>query len=512
VRDRGLTTFTRNVGTRYALIIINALIGLVVLPYNVSHLGKGDYGLWMLVASLTTYFTIIELGYGGAVVRFVAEYKARKDAGALNEILSTMFFLYCAMGVACYLLAAAGAALLPYVFNLTPEQVRTGRIVLLIIAVQVSLYFPFSVFGGVINGFERYYVNNVVATAFNIATAVVNVAVLWLGYGLIELVIATTLTRVMPLWIYRANAYAVFPELELRWSLFRFSRLREITGFSAYLAVIDWSARLTYATDTLYLGLFMNTAAVAVYAIAQRLSEALLRMTNQLHTFLFPAVVYHAVAGRTERQRELMVTANRFQLAIAVCMCGGIAAVADVLIPAWVGPGFEGSVLAVQILAFVVVLRAWIAMPSTVLKGNDQHKYLARIASIGAVANLLLSIPLVKSWGIPGVAVGTAVPVFISCAVFIFPRACRQVGLTLFSAYRSIVWPAVWPAFIALALLASTRHLVPVRLTFVLAHLASGGLVYAALFFRFGLSRPERTWMTEAVAQLFRRRPDLAAA
>ena len=512
VRERGLTTFARNVGTRYALIIINALIGLVVLPFNVSHLGKGDYGLWMLVASLTTYFTIIELGYGGAVVRFVAEYKARKDAGALNELLSTMFFLYCAMGVACYLLAVAGAALLPYVFNLTPEQVRTGRIVLLIIAVQVSLYFPFSVFGGVINGFERYYVNNVVATGFNIATAIVNVVVLWLGYGLVELVIATTLMRVMPLWFYRSNAYSVFPELQLRWSLFRRSRLREVTGFSAYLAVIDWSARLTYATDTFYLGIFMNTAAVAVYAIAQRLSEALLRMTNQLHTFLFPAVVYHAVEGRTERQQELMVTANRFQLAIAVCLCGGIAAVADVLIPAWVGPGFEGSVLAVQILAFVVVLRAWMAMPSTVLKGNDQHKYLAKIASVGAVANLLLSIPLVKSWGIPGVAVGTAVPVFISCAVFIFPRACRQVGLTLFSAYRAIVWPAVWPALVAITLLASTRHFVPMRLTFVLAHLAVGGLVYAALFFRFGLSRPERTWMTGAVAQLFRRRPDLAAA
>jgi O-antigen/teichoic acid export membrane protein len=511
-REGGRTTFARNVGTRYALIIINALIGLVVLPFNVGHLGKADYGLWMLVASLTTYFTIIELGYGGAVVRFVAEYKARKDAGALNEILSTMFFLYCGMGVACYLLAAAGAALLPHVFNLTPEQVRTGRIVLLIIAVQVSLYFPFSVFGGVINGFERYYVNNVVATAFNIATAAVNVLVLWLGYGLVELVTATTLMRVMPLWVYRMNAYSVFPELQLRWSLVRPSRLREVTAFSAYLAVIDWSARLTFATDTFYLGLFMNTAAVAVYAIAQRLAEALLRMTNQLHTFLFPAVIYHAVEGETTEQRHLMVTANRFQLAIAVCLCGGIAAVADVLIPVWVGPGFEGSVIAVQILAFVVVLRAWMAMPSTVLKGNDQQKYVAKIASFAAVANLLLSIPLVKSWGIPGVAVGTAIPVFVSCAVFIFPRACRQVGLPLLNGYRAIVWPAVWPALITLTLLVTTRHLVPSRLMFVLAHLAGGALVYAVIFLRFGLSHSERLWMTDTVAQLFRRRPDLAAA
>jgi O-antigen/teichoic acid export membrane protein len=505
-RDSGLVTFTRNLGTRYALIIINALIGLVVLPYNVSHLGIAAYGLWMLTATITSYFTVLELGYGGAVVRFVAEFKARRDARALNEFLSTMFFVYCTMGIACYLLAIGGAVAMPYVFHLDPDQVHTGRVVLLIIAVQVAIYFPFSMYGGVINGFEQYYVNNVVATAFNVATAFVNVLVLWLGYGLVELVIATTFMRILPFWAYRRNAYKVFPELELKWALFRRSRLRAVTGFSAYLAVIDWSARLTYATDAFYLGVFLNTAAVAVYSIAQRLSDALLRMTNQLHTFLFPAVIYHAVEGRTEGQQALMITANRFQLAIAVCLCGSIAAVADVLIPAWVGPGFEGSVAAVQILAFVVVLRAWIAMPSTVLKANDEHRYLARISAAGAVANLLLSIPLVKSWGVPGVAVGTAIPVTVTCVGLIFPRACRVVGLRLTRAYRVIVWPAIWPALVVIAALASTKSFVPVRLSFALAHLAGGGLLYAALFLRFGLSHGERQWMTSAVHQLWRRR------
>ena len=504
--EGGLVTFARNVGTRYALIVVNALIGLVVLPYNVEHLGKAAYGLWMLTASLTVYFTAIDLGYGGAVVRFVAEYRARRNARALNEILSTMFVAFCAMGVICYLLAIAAAAALPHVFNLDPGQVETGRILLLIISVQVALYFPFSIYGGVINGFERYYMNNVVATAFNVASAVVNVVVLWLGYGLIELVVATTLTRIAPFWIYRRNAYAVFPDLQLRWRFFRKDRLLEVTGFSAYLAAIDWSARLTYATDTFYLGVFMNTAAVGVYAVAQRLSEALLRMTNQLHTFLFPAVVQRAVSGHLDQQRALLVKANRFQLAIAVCLCGAVSAVADVLIPAWVGPGFESGVAAAQILSFVVVLRAWIAMPSTVLKGTNHHRYLAVVSASGAVANLLLSIPLVQMWGLVGIALGTAVPVAVISGGLIFPKACRVVGLGLWQGYREVVWPALWPALVVVGLLAGTRHAVPVRLLPVLMHLGAGALTYAALFFRFGLSRDERQWVSSAMTQVWRRR------
>lgn len=512
-RDGGLVTFARNVGSRYALIIVNALIGLIVLPYNVAHLGSTAYGLWMLAASLTVYFTAIDLGYGGAVVRFVAEYRAKRDAAALNEILSTMFFAFCAMAVACYLLAIGTAALMPYIFNLEPAQIRTGRLVLLIISVQVALYFPFSVYGGVINGFERYYLNNVVGTVFNIATALVNVLVLALGYGLVELVVATTAMRVAPFFVYRSNAYKVFPELKLQWRLVRAKRLKEVTGFSAYLAAIDWSARLTYATDAFYLGVFMNTGAVAVFSVAQRLSEALLRVTNQLHTFLFPAVVQRAAVGRTEGQRDLMVKANRFQLAMAMCLCAGVAAVADVLIPAWVGPGFEHAITATQILAFVVALRAWVAMPSTVLKGTDHHRFLARVSAMGAVANLLLSIPLVKSWGIVGAAVGTAIPVLVLSAAVIFPKACRVVGLSTWQGYRQVVWPAAWPAAIVLVILAATRTALPSSLTAVLVHLAAGAAIYLGLFFRLGLSRDERRWVAGAVQQVWRRTSDgLAAA
>jgi O-antigen/teichoic acid export membrane protein len=186
--------------------------------------------------------------------------------------------------------------------------------------------------------------------------------------------------------------------------------------------------------------------------------------------------------------------------------------VADVLIRAWVGPGYDGAILVTRILAFVVVVRAWNAMPSTLLKGTGHHKFVALVSCGAAVANLLLSIPLVKMWGLPGVAFGTAIPVVATGAFGIFPRACRVVGLSLWRGYRQIVWPAVWPALVVVTLLASTRHLVPAHLLAVLAQLAVGGLLYAAIFFQFGLGRDERLWFTSALTQVWRRRAERLAA
>lgn len=512
-REPGIVTLARNVSTRYVLIVVNLLIGLVMLRYNVRHLGLDSYGLWMLAASITTYFGVLEMGYGGAVVRFVAEFRARGDARALNETLSTMFFVFSAIAVACLLLAIGVAAVLPHVTNLAPGQADTARFLLVLISLQVALYFPFSVYGGVINGFERYYVNNLVGIGFNIATALVNVVVLWLGYGLLELVAATTAMRIAPFWVYRYNAYRTFPALTISRHLVRRERWRELTGFSMYFAAIDWSARLTYATDALYLGIFLNTAAVTIYSVAQRLSDALLTLTHQLHTFLFPAVVARAVRKELDDQKALLIKATRLQLAVAACLCGAVAADARPLIFAWMGPGLEGSVVVAQVLAFVVVLRTWVAMPSTVLKGTQHHRYLAKVSALSALANLLLSIPLVRILGIPGVTLGTAIPVTIASAAFIFPRACRAVGLSLPQGYQRIVWPAVWPALVMVALMRLTQPAIPDKPLFVVAHLAAGAAVYAALFFALGLNRDERQWVSAALGELRRRwSGDLAAA
>jgi hypothetical protein len=64
-----LARVARNVATRYTAIIVDGLIGLIVLPFNVRHLGTSAYGLWMLTASVTLYFSVLDLGFGGSMTK-----------------------------------------------------------------------------------------------------------------------------------------------------------------------------------------------------------------------------------------------------------------------------------------------------------------------------------------------------------------------------------------------------------------------------------------------------------
>jgi O-antigen/teichoic acid export membrane protein len=270
--DRQLVTVARNVTTRYLAIGIDAMLGLVLLPFNVHHLGQSAYGLWMLTASMTTYFSVLDLGFGGSIVKFVAHYRAKRDVRGLNEIASTLFGIFSVVGVISYLVFLTLAFNVRHVVNITPDQESTARSLMLVIGIYVSLGFPFSIFGGIINGFQRYDLNNLVGICSSLVVAILNVTMLWSGATLVQLVITTTTVRILTYFVYRLNAYQVFPALSVRPSFFLWSRVRELTGFSVYVAIIDWSNKLNYSIDAIVIGAFLSTAAVALWTVPQRLA------------------------------------------------------------------------------------------------------------------------------------------------------------------------------------------------------------------------------------------------
>ena len=478
----------------YLVTFVELALGIFMLPFNTSHLGQSAYGLWALSASITFYFSILDLGYAGSLVKFVAQYRAQRNSLGLNQIVSTMFFVFLGIGVFAFAIASLIAVNLQSFFNLGPDQAATGRAILLVISAYIALGFPFSVFGAITNGFQRKYLNGVTGLVTSITVALVNVAVLLLGYGLVELVICTTAVRMLSYIGYRLNAYRVFPALQIRLRHFGLSRLKELTGFSAYMMVIDLANKLNYATDTLVIGVFMNTAAVAIWAVAQRLIEFTQRFTNQLNGALFPVVVDSATVGNGDRLRVVLLQGTRLSLAMVIPIATTLALLAEPLVLIWVGPQFGPSVPIIHILAAVVACRVGNATATTLLKGSGHHRLLA-FSNLGiGVANLVLSVIFVHRYGLIGVAIGTLIPLSLVSAFVLFPAACRRAGIPLGRAVISGVWPAIWPGVFMAIFLVASRQFVGPSIVFLALEALGAGLVYAILFLVFAINHDERNW------------------
>ena len=313
-----------NVIGRYATLTIEMVVGLLMLPFNANHLGAREYGLWMLAASIVSYFPVLDLGLGNAMERAVAQYRAQRDPEAINEVASTLVFVFAGTGLIAMLVVTGVAWNIGHIFDLAPAQVPTGRILMMMIGAQVAIGLPFTIYGGVVNGFQRTYLNALVGGCVSLSVATVNIIVLWTGGGLVELVGLMTATRLLGYVVYRLNAYRVFPLLRIRLSLFRRARLRELTGFGAWMMVQAASVKVNYASDAVVIGAFLTTGSVAVWTIAQRLADAVLQVTNQLNYVLFPIVVGADTSRRNDRLAEVLVQGTRLSLATILPVAGSL--------------------------------------------------------------------------------------------------------------------------------------------------------------------------------------------
>ena len=503
--------FVRNLSATYIAKGVEIAVGLLMLPFNVSYLGQSTYGLWMIAASIPAYFSILDLGYGVAQVRFISKYRAFRDAVGLNETVSTLVVVFGSLGLSVFIAGAVLAYNISILFDLSADEASTAQQVLLIISFYVSVGFPFSVFGAVVNGFQRQHMNAYAAIATSIVVALVNVSVLLSGFGLVALVAATTSVRLLFYVIYRANAYRAFPGLSIRMGYIKFKRLREVTGFSSYIFLIDLANKLNYSTDVPVIGALIGPTAVAIWAVAQRLITATQDMTTQVSGALFPVVADMSALEETDRLREVFLLGTRLSFALVIPSAIILSFLADSLVLLWVGPNFAGSVPVIWILAAAVIIRVGNSTATTTLKGAGEHSFLTK-ANIGmAIANLTLSIVLARSMGLIGVAIGTLIPLLIVSIFLIFPRACRRVEISQFTAYRCGIWPSIWPVIpSAVAVSITSRFLEPGWPSLGIQAVGAGG-VYSIVFLWLAIGRAERDWYFSKIKRLARWRRVSAA-
>jgi O-antigen/teichoic acid export membrane protein len=482
-----------NVVGRYVTLGLEMAVGLLMLPFNANHLGASEYGLWMLAASIVAYFPILDLGLGSAMERSVAHYRAERNPQAINEVASTLVFVFAATGLVALLVVSGVAWNIGRFFDLPPEQAHTGRILMIMIGAQVAIGLPFTIFGGVVNGFQRTYLNAMVGGCVSLAVVIVNIAVVWTGGGLVELVGLMTATRLAGYVVYRLNAYRVCPLLRIRPTLCRKSRLRELTGFGAWMMVQTASCKVNYASDAIVIGAFLTTGSIAVWTIAQRLADAVLQLTNQLNYVLFPIVVDADTSKRNDRLAEVLVQGTRLSLATILPVAGSLALLADAVVVGWTGPQYAAAGIIVKILAMVVLVRVGSWTANTLLLGAGGHQLVAVSNLVTAAINIGLSILLIRSFGLPGVAMATLVPVTVRAVVIIIPVACTRVGMPLSAFFAQAVWPALWPAAVVLGVLAMVRNPASTSLIHAVLEGATAGLFYTILFLGVAIGRRDRT-------------------
>lgn len=428
-RRVGKSPISTGVAASYANTLVALATNLVAIPVYVRLLSKADYGLLLTVMSLTAYLPLLNLGISRTTSNRFAEAHAAGEGERANRILATGFWTY------VRITAVALVVVLLAIWVLPVERLFRGygdvtriRVFVSVAAGLLLVELPLTIFPACLRATGHISrQQNLLSVQLLGRFAVSIVAVVLWG----DITILVALLGVVNIVVDLVQ----WQSLRKRFDALRFpahlrdSRLaRELRAPSAYYLLLDVGSVVLFGCDAIVISITLGPGAVTSYVLAQRLV---------LMVGAVPAEIAHNYGPRFIRDRGAGdEEALQRDCCQAFCLCiwvgSGLLLLVAVLgrpfLDLWVGPSNYVGDSAFRFLLAMLALQVLLYPLDTLLVVLGRHKRYALGTAAEAVLNLTLSLILVRSMGVAGVALGTVLARLVTATPIMAGEASKVLG------------------------------------------------------------------------------------
>lgn len=136
------------VAISYLTLAFNIVIGLVYTPFMISKLGDGLYGIYSLANSLISFVTLLDLGFGQTLVRYISQAKVTGNREEERRLNGFFLKLYLCISAVALIIGMIVVYVYPEVAAKTfsSEETYLFRIVFSILLVNVVISFPIFIY------------------------------------------------------------------------------------------------------------------------------------------------------------------------------------------------------------------------------------------------------------------------------------------------------------------------------------------------------------------------------
>lgn len=494
----------------YVVIFLNTVVGLLYTPYMLRMMGQSEYGLYSLVASVIAYLTVLDLGFGNAIVRYTAKFRAEKKTEEQYEMFGMFFLLYLVIGIIAFGIGLGLYFNVDTLFGNTMTAVELGRarIMMLLLVANLAFTFPMSIWGSIIQAYEDF----VFQKSLNIFRIILNTAVmiclLHFGYKAVAMVVVQTIFNVLTLvvnFIYcrrKLNIHIYF-----RFKHFHWGFLKEVAIYSFWIFLNAIMDRVYWSTGQFVLGAMVGTAAVAVFAIAIQLEGMYMQFSTAISSVFLPKVTAMVATNRSRKEiSDLFIRTGRIQYIVLAYILSGFIIFGRQFIELWAGAGYSDAYI-ISLLFFIPLTVPLIQnLGITILQARNEMKFRSVLYIIIALVSLAMQIVLTRYLGGIGCAMGVSGALVVGQILIMNVYYRRRQDLDIKTFWKEISKMSIIPIVLIFSSMLVIRHFFALDSWGKLVlGIAAFSLVYIPLFFRFSMTDDERNLFISMVHKIFAR-------
>ena len=429
------------------------VIAFMLSPFLVRTLGDTQYGIWSIISALTGYMTLLDLGVSSAIAKYVAKYKAHNNYKSLNVVFSSGIVIMLIVGAILLALSPFIADTLVKALKFEPELRDTVHTLVIVGAIDVSIFVASGVFYGAFYGFQKNEVTNAAVLFAAAFKAVVFYFALTSGYGLVAMGIISLVGNLLAALLLAFIMRKVEPQVEITVKHADKSTIVSIFNYSKFTFLTMLGLQLIYYSDAFVIGYFLSAAAITIYTIPWSLSEYSNKLIHAVAQTFVP-VFSNQEATQDSSLYQTYISGTKGVLVISNLLCIGILALGDEFIGVWMGPRYavECSVL-LTIMFTTQLIKSPQLISYSILLGTSNHQKFAMYNFGFSVANLILSILLVQKFGLIGVACATAITQILFYVVVTPILTSRVINFSLLDYVKKTYWRIVPASLVLFAVL-----------------------------------------------------------
>ncbi len=434
------------VGLNYLLMLVSNIAGFVMVPLIIGWVGDEGYGLYEVIGAFAGYMAVLDFGVNSTITRYIAKYREEKALDKQQNFLAVSLILYSLLAVVVALIGIVVWLNLDRIYQakFTIEQIKTTKVMFLIVVANIGLSLPLRTFGAVLNGYEKFTLPRLLHIGRVIFRLAAVFIMLRLGYGVIAIVV---IDAVLNIGVLLINMLYVLGVLKVKIHLERFETalLKEIFVFSLPIFLTMVYDQIFWKVDQFIISVMVGAAAVAVVGAAMRLVLIFMRFSTSLSEVFLPRVTKMVVnKASSDDLTDFMIRVGRIQFLVLGVILSGYLLFGQNLIGLWVGRA-DGSFDTYTAYLIGVIIMIPLTLPLiqntgiSILVAKNKHKFRSTIYFIIAVLNIGLTIVLVKSFGIVGASVATAIALTIGNGIIINIYYSRAIGLKIGKFFKDCV-------------------------------------------------------------------------
>lgn len=487
---------SRGVGISISYIntALNMICGLFLSSFLLRHLGDNEYGLYQTVAAFATYLVLLEFGTGNVMSRNISVCKATGRKEDLDRNISTICFITVALSVLIIIISIVFYFSIGTLYKSTMAEAQIVYAKRIFVLVTAYLIFSFytQTLNGVLLGYEQYTFSQ----ALNCIRIVLRTALL-IGLILFEpyaIVIAFT-DMMLSLLILVLTWYYCKKHYKLRLNLKKFDKaiLIEALPFCIALMIQSLVNQANNNVDKFVIGIMVSMESVAIYSVAQYIYSIFSSVTTIPITMYLPQVAKDISAGKKGKEfTDTLVEPCRLSVLVGGAIIFGFFAVGNQFINIVYGANYSDA----WIYALIIMIPMFINMTNGILVNvlDVLNKRIVRsLILLGTtVLNIILTVIFIKTIGIIGAVIATAIATLLGQVIFMNIYYDRKLGIKVMRLFAKS-YKGIIPIFMAVSLLS---YIVASFIKNDILSFVIGGVLFVVisliLLLLFGLNESEK--------------------